>query len=401
MRPNFHFRLFCQLAVIGVMSQGTILAADSAIPSDGGLQKIVQPYIDHHTTSGLVVLVASKDRILDLEAVGYADLANHKPMEPDAIFAIASMGKSMAAVSIMMLAEAGKLSVEDPVEKYLPEFKNEVVIDPAHPDRTPSPPLHSVTIRNLLTHTSGLPYSTPEEKPTLDGRPLREAALFYAHAPLHFEPGTQYLYSNAGINTAARIVEVVSGMPYEEFLQKRLFGPLGMTDTTYWPTEEQLQRHPTFYKTNAAKTGLEPTLPARFTYPLSDRMHRFPIAGSGLFSTATDMVKFCQMILNDGTYAGKTYLSKASIAQMTSKQTPPAISEFYGFGWDVAKDGSSFGHNGSFNTAMRIFPSQNLVVICLEQLEGPRPDKSGDQILPDLLKAATDKFGSNTNSRSP
>ena len=206
---------------------------NSAEPS-GELAKILQPYVDNHTIAGSVVAVASRDRLLDLEAVGYADLATKRPMTPDTLFGIASMGKSMAAAAVMMLVDEGKVKVDDPVEKYLPEFKGQSVIQPQGPPRAPQ---HLATIRHLLTHTSGLPYSTPEEKPTLDGHPLPEAAAIYGRTPLQFEPGTKYLYSSAGINTAAHVVEVVSGMPFEDFLQKRLLDPLGMKDTTYWPTE--------------------------------------------------------------------------------------------------------------------------------------------------------------------
>src|ERR1700730_12075761 len=121
--------------------------------------------------------------------------------------------------------------------------------------------------------------------------------------PLLFEPDTKYQYSNAGINTAGRIIEIVSGMPYEEFLDKRLFEPLGMKDTTFWPDEEQLTRLAKSYKPNSDKSGLEETTVAQLKYPLNDRK-RQPMPAGGLFSTAADVGRFCQMILNGGTYKG-------------------------------------------------------------------------------------------------
>ena len=141
---------------------------------------------------------------------------------------------------------------------------------------------------------------------------------------MQFEPDSKYQYSNAGINTAGRIIEVVSGMPYEEFLDKRLFGPLGMKDTTFWPNEEQLQRLAKSYKPNADKTGLEEITIGQLKYPLSDRK-RQPMPAGGLFSTAADVGRFCQMVLNGGVFDGKRYLSEAAVKQMTSKQTGDAV----------------------------------------------------------------------------
>jgi CubicO group peptidase (beta-lactamase class C family) len=326
--------------VLALLARGGELA-----PSDGGLARVVQPYVDNQTISGSVIVIASRERVLDVETVGFADLATKRPMTADTLFGIASMGKPMAATAVMMLVDEGKLKVDDAAEKYLPEFKGQMVVDPQEPARPPHAPQHPVTIRELLTHTSGLPYSTPEEKPTLDGHPLAEAAGFYGHTPLQFEPGTRYLYSSAGINTAARIVEVTSGMPYEDFLQQRLFGPLGMKDTTFWPSEAQLQRQALFYKANAAESGLAPAQPVRFTFPLSDRGHRYPIPGSGLFSTGLDLARYCQMMLNGGTWQGRRYLSPESFAQMTTRQTPASVPNAYGFGWQIDKDGG-FSHGG-------------------------------------------------------
>ena len=193
----------------------------------------------------------------------------------------------------------------------------------------------------------------------------------HALLPLQFEPGTKFLYSNAGIGTAARIVEVVSGMPYEQFLDERLFKPLGMKDTTFWPNEEQLTRLAKCYKANADRTALEETpLDARFGFPLNDRVHRYPMPGIGLFSTADDLLKFCRMYLNGGVYDGKRYLSEVTVVRMTTKQTPPGIKEDYGFGWwDLG--GGKFSHGGSFNTCMTVDPKLGLITIYLTQHTGP------------------------------
>jgi CubicO group peptidase (beta-lactamase class C family) len=201
------------------------------------------------------------------------------------------------------------------------------------------------------------------EQPTLDLLSLRDAARSYAMTPLQFEPGSKYQYSNAGTNTAGRIIEVVSGTPYEEFLGAQLLGPLGMKDTTFWPSAELLTRLATAYKPNADNTGLEETRIAQLRYPLDDRT-RQPMPAGGLFSTARDVVRFCQMILNGGTLDGKRYLSEAAVRRMTSKQTG-SLEEGYGFGW--ATDGDTFGHGGAMETNMTIDPKRGLITVFLVQ----------------------------------
>src|SRR5262249_6486865 len=152
-------------------------------------------------------------------------------------------------------------------------------------------PKTAVTVRQCLAHTSGMPFASAAEKPTLDALPLKDAVASYARTPLLTEPGTAYRYSNAGINTAGRIIEVVSGMPYETFLDKRLFRQLGMKDTTFWPSEEQLKRLAKGYRPGEGKKGLVETKIGQLRYPLDDRK-RGPMPGGGLFSTADDVARF-------------------------------------------------------------------------------------------------------------
>src|SRR6266446_432235 len=192
----------------------------------------VQPFVESNTLAGAVILVGSKDKILSLEAVGWSDIAARKPMKTDALFWIASQSKPMTASALMMLVDEGKVNLDDPVEKYLPEFKGQMLAVERDAEHVLlRKPAHPITVREILSHTSGLPFSSPMEQPTLDGLPLRDAVRSYAMSPLQFPPGTQYQYSNAGINTAGRIIEVVSRMPYEQFMEDRLFKPLRMKDT--------------------------------------------------------------------------------------------------------------------------------------------------------------------------
>jgi CubicO group peptidase (beta-lactamase class C family) len=212
----------------------------------------------------------------------------------------------------------------------------------------------------------------------------------YAMTPLLFDPGTKEVYASAGINTAARVVEVISGMPYDQFLEQRIFRPLGMTDTTFWPTEDQLTRHPSFYKSGPNKTGLiKEDKCGRFTYPLSDRSIRYPIPGSGLFSTTTDMARFCQMFMSGGVADGKQLISQASIKLMTTKQTPPSVKYNYGFGW--ATDHATYSHGGSYHTFMHVWPADGLVTIFMLQIEGDLP-KGSDKIIPRFQDLARARF---------
>jgi CubicO group peptidase (beta-lactamase class C family) len=337
------------------------------------------------------MLVANKDAVLSLEAVGWSDIAAHTPMRADALFWIASQSKPMTAAAFMMLVDEGKVNLDDAVEKYLPEFKGQMLAVEQDAERVllRKPP-HPITVREILSHTSGLPFSSPMEQPTLDGLPLRESVRGYAMVPLQFSPGTKYQYSNAGINTAGRIIEVVSGAPYERFMRERLFKPLGMNDTTFWPTAKQLKRLAKSYKPDQAKLGLEETTITQLQYPLSDRAHRYPMPAGGLFSTASDTARFCRMILNYGFFEGKRLLSEAAVRQMTSRQTAPGINENYGLGFSVGADGC--GHGGAYATNMRIDRKDGLILVWMVQHNGfPR---NGGESQDAFRKAALAAFAS-------
>jgi CubicO group peptidase (beta-lactamase class C family) len=364
-----------------LLSLLAVAPADEAPKDKKSLAAALQPFVEKQTLAGAVVLVANKDKTLALEAVGYADVENKTPMKTDALFWIASQSKAITAAAVMLLVDDGKLSLDDPVEKHLPEFK-EVKYKGDKPKTT-------ITIRHLLSHTSGLPFKSAAEKPTLDVLTLKDAAASYARTPLHSEPGTKYEYSNAGINTAGRIIEVVSGTPYETFLDKRLLGPLGMKDTTFWPSEQQLKRLAKAYKPNKNKDGLEATTIDQLKYPLSDRK-RQPMPAGGLFSTASDVGRFCQMMLNEGTHDGERILSKSSVKEMTKKQTPKALKVNYGLGLSTGPDG--FGHGGAFATNMNVDVKRGLVTVFLVQHAGFHGD--GGKALGAFRKAAEERFAS-------
>ena len=329
----------------------------------------LQPFVDRHELAGAVALVADKDKVLSVEAVGFADVGAGKAMATDAVFWIASQSKPMTAVAVMMLVDEKKIALDDPVEKYLPEFRGQMVVaekDGTHVLlRKPSRP---ITLRDVLSHMSGLPFKSAIEEPTLDGLPLAAAVRSYAMSPLQTEPGTHYQYSNAGINTAARVLEVVSKMKYEDFMQQRLFEPLGMKDTTFWPNEEQVRRVAKSYRPDDAKTNLKEITVGQLIYPLTDRMRRFPMPAGGLFSTAQDTALFCQMLLNGGTLNGRRYLSDEAFKELTKRQTPESVKDSYGFGLAVGADW--FGHGGAEATNMEIRTTKGLVIVWMVQHAG-------------------------------
>jgi CubicO group peptidase (beta-lactamase class C family) len=350
---------------------------------DGSIASALKPFVDSHTLAGAVTLVATKDEVLSLEAVGYADIAQKKPMRADCLFWIASQSKPITATALMMLVDEGKVNVDDPVEKYLPEFRGQMVVAERDENHVLlRKPKHPITVKNVLTHTSGLPFSSPIEQRTLDLYPLALRVRSYAMLPLEFEPDSKYQYSNAGINTAGRIIEVVSGMPYEEFLDQRLFRPLGMKDTTFWPSGEQLERLAKSYKPSADGKGLEETTISQLRYPLDDRQ-RQPMPAGGLFSTATDLAIFYHMIMGGGVLQGKRYLSEKAVEQMTSKQTGDLPTP-YGFGFSTG--GQRIGHGGAYGTNTSIDQQHQLITVFLVQHAGWSND--GSKILPTFQKAA-------------
>lgn len=371
-----------------------LAATPSALAQEASLASrpfaaVLQPFVDRHALAGAVVLVAGPERVLHCEAVGFADIAANRLIRTDALFWIASQSKPITASALMMLVDEGKLNLDDPVEKYLPEFKNQwMATEQDHDHLLLRKPKKPVTVRNLLSHTSGLPFSSAMEKPTLDTLPLKTAVQSYAMTPLQYEPGSKYQYSNAGINTAGRLIEVLSGLPYETFLETRLFKPLGMKDTTFWPTRRQQLRLAKSYRPNASRTGLEETTVTQLRYPLDDRS-RGPMPAGGLFSTADDLARFCQMILNRGVFAGKRYLSESAVGEMTRKQTGEALQESYGLGWSTG--GGSFSHGGAYATHMTIDPQRRLITLFLVQHAGFPADGGNSHTA--FQKAAVERFG--------
>jgi CubicO group peptidase (beta-lactamase class C family) len=366
------------LAVASFLLLTLIQLQASSVPSKfKAIPERMQGFVEDGTISGAVTLVAHKGEIVSLEAVGLAEIANKKTMRPDSLFWIASMTKPITATAIMMLQDEGKLSVDDPVEKYLPEFKNQWLIDNKSGDamtlkKSPRP----ITLRDLLTHTSGLSdLSAPRPNCT-----LAELAMAYSQLPLKFPPGTKWEYCNSGINVLGRIVEVTSGESFASFLQERIFKPLGMKDTTFWPTPTQAKRLAKSYQPGKGGKGLEEASIWFIKDDLSDRS-RTAFPSGGLFSTAQDMWRFYQMALNGGEFNGKRMVSRESVEVMTRTQTGDIRTGFtdgmsFGYGWAVVKNPTgvtgllsrgAFGHGGAFGTQGWVDPKRELICVLMIQ----------------------------------
>jgi CubicO group peptidase (beta-lactamase class C family) len=377
-----------ELGMALIILTASTYAADSEPPASSEVTAAIQPYLDQYKFAGVVGIIADRNgKVHYKNLMGYADIEARKPISENNVFWIASMSKMFAGASIMMLVDEGKVSLDDPVAKFIPQLNKWMAVE--EKDRSHvllKPPVRAVTIRHVLSHTSGLA-GTSELQQVMgsDSTPLKARALSSVTGPLQWQPGDKYAYGNQGMNIAARIVEIVGGMPYEQFLQKRFFDPLGMAETTFWPSEEQIARLAGAYGPNKQKSGYARGDIGFLTKPLSDRVHRFPEAGGGLFSTTHDIFRYGLMLANDGELDGKRYLSHKAMDELRKEQTGTTKVN-YSLGYHLRN--GMFGHDGAYGTDLSVNPKTGMVAIFMVQCT------SGDQwAARDLfLKAATQVF---------
>lgn len=338
-----------------------------------GITEQMQKYVDEKKIAGVVTLVARNGQIVNFDAVGMQDIRKELPMTRNTLFRIASMTKPFAAASIMMLNEEGKLKLDDPVEKYLPEFRNMWLVSEMTDDKAfLTRPARNITIRDVLTHTSGLS-SLPEDSLVSS---IKEYILKISGHPLLFQPGSKWRYSGSGITVAARIVEVLSGKPYEEFLSERIFGPLGMENTVFYSANKSWDMVASMYRPSEDSSlviGLDPGW-----------LLGFPRPEGGLLSTAHDMYIWMQTILNRGVYRGTRILTEDSVLEMTKVNTGDLETGFtegmgFGLGFGVVRHPSgvtgmlsegTFGHGGAFGTQYWADPVKNIIYILMVQHQG-------------------------------
>lgn len=351
------------------------------------IHEAIQRHVDAGEISGAVTLVARRGRLVHFEAHGLMDIESKRPMQTDAIFRIASMSKPITGVAMMMLMEEGKLRLSDPVSRFLPGFKDSKVAVPrgSSGDFYVVPADRELTIRDLLTHTNGLMTGgigskvgppRPAEGDTLANYIPRLAAV-----PLDFQPGTQWAYSGfAGPDTLSRIAEIVSGQPYDEFLRTRIFEPLGMKDTFFYPPGDRRSRLATLY--NKSPKGL-----VKAANQDGFSLKTYFSGGGGLMSTAEDYLQFAEMLLNGGELHGRRLLSPRTVDLMASnhvgdmfngKLGRPAHGMGYGLLVGIVEDGvaaglrvsnGSFGWDGAFGTQTWIDPKEKMVTIVMIQTQ--------------------------------
>jgi CubicO group peptidase (beta-lactamase class C family) len=381
------------------------------------ISKAVQKDIDDKRIPGAVTLVMRHGQVAWFRAQGMQDREAAKPMRPNSIFRICSMSKPITSVAVMMLYEEGRFMLEDPVSKYLPEFKNPKVIVKAGGGGEPYtiPATREITIRDLLRHTSGLTYNwNADLGPLYEKANVAHGLLPYddtigdsverlAKLPLLFNPGERWEYS-LSVDVLGRLVEVASGMSFDQFLHTRIFDPLGMKDTYFFPPENKLDRLATAY-TYYPDKGLSrfpdtPIAEGSFTYsadyPYRGARKLFS-GGAGLTSTAADYARFCQMMLEGGKLGNVRLLSRKSVELMTHDQLGKISSDQafgLGFGIDGVKSPlSELGTPGSYNwggffyTAFSVDPKEQMIVIFMGQLH-PTGDLELDRQVHELAYQA-------------
>jgi len=377
---------------------------------------VVQHDIDDKRIAGAVTLVVRRGHVAWFKAQGMMDREANKSMPPDALFRICSMSKPITSVAVMMLYEEGKFLLDDPISKYLPEFKNpKVLVKPASGEPYTIPATKEITIRDLLRHTSGLTYNwNPDLGPMYEKADVASGLLQYdgtigdsvkqlAGLPLLFNPGDRFEYS-LGVDVLGRLVEVVSGKPLDEFFRTRIFEPLGMKDTYFFPPDNKLGRLATAY-TYYPDKGLNrfPDTPIRegtfvysADYPSKGPKKLFS-GGAGLVSTAMDYARFCQMMLDEGKVGNTRLLSRKTVELMTHDQLGK-IGPDQGFGLGFGIEGvkaplgelgsvGEYNWGGFFYTGFTVDPKEQMIVVFMAQLH-PTGDLTLDRQVNELAYQA-------------
>lgn len=337
----------------------------------------MQEFVDQGTAAGFVTLVARHGQVASLEAVGYRDLETKRPMRTDSIQQIMSCTKPITVAGLMLLVDAGRVSLTDPVEKYLPEFKN-ASVNPCGPGGAgfhcaSRPPKRLVRLVDLATHTSGIASGPPDSLPRYTSS-LAEVVAAGAREPMMSDPGERWSYNNLGIAALGRVIEVVSGQSYESFLQERLFDRLGMKDTSFFPPQGKMDRVAAVYSLDGDKLVRYERTPPRAEW-------KNPLPEGGLYSTASDLLQFYRMMLGHGVFEGQRILSGAAVETMTTVQTgdmrvgwAPGLG--FGLGVAVVKDPvaalrytsvGSYGHGGAYRTFTWADPEKDMISILLYQ----------------------------------
>jgi len=373
-------RLMLPLGAAVALVAMTARADEPRLP---GIDAAMQGLIAAGEIAGAVTVVVKPDGIVHLEPHGFADLATQRPMAADTVFWIASMTKPVTALTVMQLVEAGKVDLDAPVARYLPEFRDMPLVKERAGTRVVlDKPARQPTVRDLMRHTSGLPGGYPKGLEKLYERrdlPLSVSSLALAQRPLEFEPGSKWAYCNPGIDTLGRLAEVVSGTRFEDLLRDRILLPLGMKDTSFYPSAESLKRLATNYD---KKNGNLVPVGTPLMGPPQGAL--FPVPAGGLYSTGADLARLYRAMLAGGELDGARVISAASLAEMTRLQTGDLPCGFvdgmgFGLGWARVREPKgvtamlspgTYGHGGAFGTQAWIDPGRGLFIVLLIQRTG-------------------------------
>jgi CubicO group peptidase (beta-lactamase class C family) len=388
------------------LTSGTPESAGMSSERIDRIDAMCQEAVKSGDLPGIVALVARNGKIVFHEAYGMADNTSSRKMKEDDIFRIASQSKAITSTAVMMLWEEGKFRLDDPISKYIPAFKNPQVLAAfKYADTSYSTVAadNEITIRHLLTHTSGLGYGVIDgderfamlyEKAgitdlfTTEPVTIEESVKKLADLPLHHNPGDKFTYSE-GLDVLGYFIEVVSGMPFDEFLRKRLFDPLGMDDTWFYLPKSKAERLVAVQQKMDGKWAKYPVTFYDTDYPISGAKTFFS-GGAGLCSTAKDYATFLQMYLNGGELNGVRILSRTTVQSIMGNQTDELFggaSSYYGLAFGVTtEEGQDMGGNGSagtfdwggyFNTQYFADPVEQTIGILMKQTQGPVNDQTG------------------------
>ncbi len=385
-RPAKQLAVMFPILLLGVLVHAKELP--TATPEEVGLSSeklkavdnTVKSLVDENTVAGAVVVVARRGKVAYLKSFGMMDIEADKAMKPDTIFRIYSMSKPITTTAAMVLLEEGKFKLDEPVSKYLPDFKDLKVHGPGGKLEEPTRPM---SIRDLMRHTSGLTYGifgdTPVDKmyreaKVLGNSSLEEMVRRLGKIPLMYQPGTKWHYS-VSTDVLGRLVEVVSKKPLDEFFQKRIFEPLDMKDSGFFVPADKLDRFAANYSPDGNGGLKVKDAPATSRYLQKPKRLS---GGGGLVSTARDYTRFCQMLVNGGLLDEERLLDEETIAMMLKNQLPAGVKHGDGFGLgfyvDLQRKGGSpavalgeYGWSGAASTHFWISPKQGMIVVTLQQ----------------------------------
>ena len=356
--------------------------ASSLAPTPGArVEKAIAPWIEKGELPGAVSILCDGDRT-EVTCAGFSDVAARRPISLDDAYMQCSQTKGFCGVTAAILVEEGRLSLDDPVSKYLPEFKTLwVKVSETNDTRTLQKAKNELTVRMCLNHTGGFPFEVAAKGGNVPGggwsggMPIRSAAVTAATSPILFEPGTKTQYSNTGIDIAAAVVQTIVGKPWEDFLKERVLDPLGMAETGFKPTDEQLSHHVELYDVHENAPATFKLQNGSQQRPYNDS-HVFPSAGAGLWTTARDQVKFYRMLMNGGVGDnGARILKEETVRDLLATTSRPAGLGNYSLGLAASKDGNGwFGHGGAWGTNCQVDMDGKRLKLWVVQLNGgPRP----------------------------